>query len=137
VQKQLRAVNRELLRRELAGVERLHNGRRWFLDHEPDVQLRGVGARERVRLHDLRELCGGAQHNAWLDAELLGDRSLEGLRRHRLLRREDHVAALDERAHVGVAERLDERTQVGHRHLVLAADVDAAEQSHIARHQPS
>jgi hypothetical protein len=44
---------------------------------------------------------------------------------------ENDVAALDERPHVVESERLKMSPQVGHRQLVVTADVHAAKQNYI------
>ena len=104
VEVDLPAANRELVGEEALGVELLHHCGRRLLLHEADMQLRRVGIGERVALHDLAELRRRSQHHARSDPELLRDRALQILRRDRLGRREDDVAALDERAHVRVIE---------------------------------
>ena len=42
----------------------------------------------------------------------------------------DHVAALQQRAHVGEAGLLQQLPQLGHLHPLVTADVDAAQQDH-------
>ena len=77
------------------------------------------------------QLVGGAQHHGSPEAKLRGD-GLGDQARHaagaRLAGAEDHVAALDVRLHVVQRAALQAGCELLHRHHVLAADIDAAEE---------
>jgi hypothetical protein len=49
---------------------------------------------------------------------------------------EDGVAALEIRLYVAVAEFRDQRAELGHRHLLVAAHVDPAQQRRVCRRHP-
>ena len=81
--------------------------------------------------HDLADVGSRDDDDAGLHAQSGGNRLFDGYggvalptRRHG----EDHVAAVEHRADVQVAEALDDRPEVRHRHALRAFDVDTAQQ---------
>jgi hypothetical protein len=48
--------------------------------------------------------------------------------------REDRVAAVEQRFHVGIAELGEQSPQIGHRDALGLADIDSAEQRDVSRH---
>ena len=76
----------------------------------------------------------GAVEHAHLDAELALDRPLDACAHTgRIAVAAEHdVAALEVRGHLLAPERLVEGAEPGHRHEVVATDVDPAQQRHMA-----
>src|SRR5438874_1118026 len=116
-----------------------HDLRRELLRQERHLVALRVGriAAVRVPPDDRRELGFRAQDDRDLQAEALGDHALDlaanTLRFGAAL--EDDVAALQVRLHLAEAGLLERRAQLRHRDPVARADVDPAEQSHVAGHQ--
>src|SRR5262249_58836197 len=93
---------------------------------------------QRILGHDRVQLLGGGHDDARGEVELLFDRRLD--RRRDPLRAgargpEDRVAAVEQGAHVRVAKSFDQRSKIGHRDAVRAADVDATEERDAGRHE--
>jgi hypothetical protein len=139
-------VRAALLARLALGVLcRLAVGRGRRLGEEDDVDLLGVGlSGVRVRVGDLGELIGGPDEHGGGDAQLGLDRLLDHIGQAVALLGagapvgvEDDVAAVDVRTNIGVPECLDEPSQVGHRDLVVPADVDPSKQCHVRPHDHS
>ena len=81
------------------------------------------------------QLRAGQDHDPALDAQLGGDRLLQaGARRRVVAGREHDVAAGDVGGHLGVAERLDEGPQRGHRHAFVRPEVDPAQEGDVGGH---
>ena len=98
----------------------------------PEITERGLG-------NDLRELGGGADEDVDGVAELLFEmdgKDLLHLWRVGLARREDDVAAGDERGDVANGELFDDGFEVGHFDTAFA-EIDAAEKGEILRHEKS
>ena len=100
----------ELFRRDDVRLDRRHGRQHAGVRHEGDQQARGiVGRCERVLTDDQRQFLGRHHDDGNLDAKVRRDGGRDvgsEFLRHALARFEDHVAAVEQRANVGVAEIL-------------------------------
>ena len=124
-------------------VEDLHRRRR-VDPHEEDrvavVRVRLVAEALRPIPDDgpeLRSRQDQDRDQLAVELEGLGERVLELSldRGRRAIGAQDHVAAGDVRGDLRVAVRLEELAQGRHRHLVPAADVDAAQEDEVSGHR--
>ena len=103
---------------------------------EDDVQRAfvGAGCEEWVVRRHVLDFVGGADHDGGVELELLADSAgyeVGDALRDRAGREEDDVAALDVGPHADAAGPGEDAGEMGHRQLVLAADVDSAKQGHV------
>ena len=127
----LAPVDHELLGRDVLGGELAHHLRRRLRAEERDEVARRVlrDLAERVARDDGGELLPASDEHLDLEPESVGELSLECLLQARAgeRAREDHVAALEVRAHVLVAVAGEQLAQVGHADAPAAAEVDPAQ----------
>ena len=135
---ELAAVDHDLLRTDIERAEAPSDrGIQLRTQKGDEVARRILGdRRERVARDDLRQLVARAHEDVHLKAEprleLPFEVSLELRPRRATL--EDHVAALQERAHVLVAALGQEPAQRGHLHAPRLAEVDPAQEDDARRH---
>ena len=134
----LAAADRHLLGRDVRLGELLGHRLRRPAGEKAHLQPLGVvgDVAERVALDHVGQLVARPHDHADLDPEVLGDPPLELLRDlpGRLARGVHDVAALQQRAHVLVAEPGQQLPELGHLDPIAAAEVDAAQQGDTARH---
>ena len=112
--------------------QRLKPGSICRIAQDSDEQARGiVGNPEHGVLdNNAGKLRGGQHRYSSGDSELLRQGLLDagrGVARGSGRGAENHIAAIQQGAHVAVAQALDQRAQVCHRHALGASNVDSAE----------
>jgi hypothetical protein len=120
------------------------NGRDCVGSHllAPEHGVKALGAcflRERVVRDHPGKADAGEHHDGRLHGEPAGDLLLQGVGKADdagVRAGEDDIAALDVGGDLGVPEGCRDLPEICHRHLVPAADVNAAQQGNVSGHLP-